>query len=295
MQSAEQVVESAATINAHDVFWAAWFNRQTDLSSHFNNIKIGSFNYALPMLKIGASAFYNAGLTAWDVALPLLENGNRMFAKCRFEEWTVALPNLQDGSVMFADALFAVWTVDLPSLTQGYVMFENKPMTEFHGILDKLRTAQGMFTRCPALAIFDSALPALSDAPEMFNGCILNKESTLNVVTTLPTYTSGTHRITVGIHIDHQGDVDIADAVAEAEGKGWTVTVQWNGTASAAGASTWGLRGQSIFARVIEREAVDGSICRVLDWGHYVTDTTGYEEFSSVEAAQQALGLTEIK
>ena len=293
--SAEQVVESAGTINAHDVYWAAWFKRQTDLDNHFKNTKLDGFNYELPNLKIGRYAFFSTGLKKWSVALPLLEDGEGMFANCPFTEWNLPLPKLQNANVMFGGytaAKFSTWTVDLPSLIYAYVMFEAKPLTEFHGNLDKLKTAQGMFTRCSALTVFDSALPALSDAPEMFNACILNKESALNVFTTLPTYTSGTHRITVGIHIDHQGDADIAEAVAEAEGKGWTVTVQWNGTASAAGASTWGLRRQTIFARVIEREAVDGSICRVLDWGHYVTAPAGYEEFSSVEAAQQALGLT---
>ena len=294
-KSAEQVVESASTINTHDVYWAAWFKRQTDLDNHFKNTKLDGFNYELPNLKIGRYAFFGTGLKKWSVALPLLEDGERMFANCPFTEWNLPLPKLQNANVMFGGytaAKFSTWTVDLPSLIYAYVMFEAKPLTEFHGNLDKLKTAQGMFTRCSALTVFDSALPALSDAPEMFNACILNKESALNVFTTLPTYTSGTHRITVGIHIDHQGDADIAEAVAEAEGKGWTVTVQWNGTASAAGASTWGLRRQTIFARVIEREAVDGSICRVLDWGHYVTAPAGYEEFSSVEAAQQALGLT---
>ena len=41
-----------------------------------------------------------------------------------------------------------------------------------------------------------------------------------------------------------------------------------------------------IYARVSEH---DGE--RFLDWGDYVTDSSGYEEFESVEAAREYYGL----
>ena len=38
-------------------------------------------------------------------------------------------------------------------------------------------------------------------------------------------------------------------------------------------------------------ELPDGTTEQFLDWGHYVTDPTGYEEFASVEEAREYYGL----
>lgn len=269
--------------------------------SMFRNCRsLTNWDIDLPALTHGQYMFYNTGLTEWTSALPLLKYGERMFPWAKFTEWTVKLPNLEDGSVMFAAVPLAVWTVDLPNLTQGYVMFEKKPMTEFHGNLDKLSKAQGMFTNSKELSIFDSALPALSDAPEMFNACILNKESALNVLTDLPTYMSGTHRITVGIHTDHQYDEEVLAAIEAATAKGWTVTTQWNGTATS-GVATLDL--DMIYAKSEQDENgnyVDANNARyTVDWGHMVTSPDGtpseigYELFYSLDEALMKWGLTE--
>lgn len=120
-----------------------------------------------------------------------------------------------------------------------------------------------------------------------------SKKSVLRILGSIPSYASGTHTLTIGIHIDHQQDEEVLAAIANAESKGWTLKVQWNGTPTAQASVTYGLRRPTIYAKVGEMERPDGTTERYLDWGHYVTDTTGYEEFRSVEAAREYYGLPE--
>ena len=79
-----------------------------------------------------------------------------------------------------------------------------------------------------------------------------------------------------------------AAAIEAAEAKGWTLTVQWNGTPTSQASATYGLRTPSIYARVTEDE-----YGRHLEWGHYVSDPTGYEEFYNLEAAHEYFGIEE--
>ena len=142
---------------------------------------------------------------------------------------------------------------------------------------------------CVALEEFPTSYPALSSANDMFTGCRIKGWQAIEVLNSIPSYSSGTHKITMGIHVDHKNDEEVLAAIANAEAKGWTLTVQWNGTPTAA-ASTYG-RGQLIFAKVAEHELPDGTTERTLDWGHYVTDETGYETFRSLESAYEYFGL----
>ena len=116
-----------------------------------------------------------------------------------------------------------------------------------------------------------------------------SKKSVLRILGSIPSYSSGNHKLYIGIHINHQNDEEVLAAIANAEAKGWTLTVQWNGTATAA-ASVMRF-GQLIYAKVGGIEMPDGTTERVLDWGHYVTDETGYETFRSLESAYEYFGL----
>lgn len=137
-------------------------------------------------------------------------------------------------------------------------------------------------------------LSKMSEGSGMFHGSRLDKESALRVLNTIPAWNDGkAHSLTIGIHVDHKTDDEVLAAIAEAENTGWTLTVQWKGTPTAQAATTYGLRKPPIYARVSEHEMPDGTTERVLDWGHYVTDATGYEEFRSVEAAREYFGLPE--
>ena len=147
------------------------------------------------------------------------------------------------------------------------------------------------FWYCTKLHTFDADLSKLSDGSMMLSEAQLNKKSALRIFNSLPAYTSGVHRFGIGIHVDHKNDEEVMAAIANAEAKGWTLTVQLRGTPTAQASVTYGLRKPPIYAKVGELELPDGTVERVLDWGHYVTAPTGYEEFRSVEAAREYYGL----
>ncbi len=129
-------------------------------------------------------------------------------------------------------------------------------------------------------------------APNMRNGTFeaqLDKESALGLMAGLGVFANETNTLTIGIHIDYQNDPEVLAAISDAEAKGWTLTVRWNGTATAA-ASVMRFS-QLIYAKVGEMEMPDGTTERVLDWGHYVTNEEGYETFRSLESAYEYFGL----
>ena len=130
--------------------------------------------------------------------------------------------------------------------------------------------------------------------------CKLDKVTVLRICGTLPAWTDDTlavdawcpgyaRRLTLGVDKALKGDADVLEAIAAAEAKGWLLTVQWNargGVYVTPESGTYGLRRPVIYARVTEH---DGE--RSLDWGDYVSDPSGYEEFESVEAARAYYGL----
>lgn len=97
-----------------------------------------------------------------------------------------------------------------------------------------------------------NTFPNLSQGTEMFSICRLDKKSTISILESLPTYTSGSHPITIGIHVDHKYDPEVNVALKKCQNsyitpieelgatlpeeittdKGWTIAVQWNGTAT---------------------------------------------------------------
>jgi hypothetical protein len=164
------------------------------------------------------------------------------------------------------------WTLPTPKLTNG---------TEMFYFADKLEDVQTEF-------------PALSNGKNMFHLCILNKESVIRVANSLPTWTSGTHEMCFGIHVDHQNDEEVLAALEAVEARGWTLTVQWNGTATEAAAATYGLRKPPIYAKIGTIEYPDGTTEQMLEWGHYVTnwEENGYTEFASLEEAYAHFNLT---
>ena len=125
--------------------------------------------------------------------------------------------------------------------------------------------------------------PSLSGGSLMFDECQLTKNSSLRILNRIPAYTSGTHELTIGIHVDHKTDTEVLAAIANAEAKGWTLAVQWNGTPTTQASVTYGLRKPPIYAKVGGVEHPDGTIEQTLDWGHYVTNPEDYQEFSSLD------------
>jgi hypothetical protein len=163
----------------------------------------------------------------------------------------------------------------------------SRQLTEVTGDFSSASDALAFAENCDNLVQCKVRFPKLLSGSRMFGKCKLDKESTLCILNSIPSYTSGNHPLTIGIHVDHQHDEEVLEAIANAEAKGWTLTVQWNGTPTASAATTYGLRKPPIYAKVSEMENGE----QFLDWGHYVTDTSGYEEFRSVEAAREYFGL----
>ena len=124
---------------------------------------------------------------------------------------------------------------------------------------------------------------------------VLNKVSVIGLLQSLPVWGDGeAHSCVIGAAADVKDDEEVAGAIVEAEGKGWTMTVRWQpkgGEYVTPTSSTYGLRRQPIYARKGEVTMPDGTVEDVLEWGHYVTDPSGYEEFSSVEEACEFFGL----
>lgn len=178
-------------------------------SMFHGNLVLASFTAELTSLTNGRSMFYNCPkLSLFTSELPNLTAGNNMFYMCSsLASFTSELPNLTDGSNMFDGCkAFTSWTVELPNLTNGYYMFST----------------------CPKLSSFNSVLSALNTAAGMFHGCKLNNESLQNIVTTIKSWSSGTHKITIGVNSNlvTQAQQDEADTILT--GKGWTVTWERN-------------------------------------------------------------------
>lgn len=133
-------------------------------------------------------------------------------------------------------------------------------------------------------------LYSLSDAANVFDAALFDKETALRIFDDIPVTNSTDRRIGIGIHVDHENDADILAAIDNAEtNKNWIVTIRWNGTPTST-VSTMAM-GQLIYAKVGEHKLSDGTIEQYLDWGHYVTDETGYETFRSLESAYKYFNL----
>lgn len=205
-------------------------------------------------------------------------------------EWAYPLPRLQSGKNAFGSSAITKFAEDLPSLTDGWDMFNRSKIRDIRSKMPELIQGTYFCVYAKKLENCIVEMPKLQQGTNMFDRAILNKQSALCILNTIPSYSSGsTHKLTIGIHIDHQNDEEVLAAIANAEAKGWTLTVQWNGTATAA-ASVMRF-GQLIYAKVDEIEMPDGTTERVLDWGHYVTNEEGYETFRSLESAYEYFGL----
>lgn len=162
------------------------------------------------------------------------------------------------------------------------------------GNFDNVTAAQNMYCECKALKDFPLSYPSLKIADAMFDGCLITGGQAIAILDSIPTWTDGaSHPITIGIHIAHQNDEEVVAAITAAEEKGWTVTVQWNGTPTAQTASTFGLRKPPIYAKIDTMEHPDGTTENFLGWGHYVTnwEENGYQEFASKEEAYEHFNL----
>ena len=83
-----------------------------------------------------------------------------------------------------------------------------------------------------------------------------------------------------------ENDETMLEATTLLESKNWDIALQTNQSPTSAAASTYSLRGKTIYAKTVE---IDGEM--ELCWGHYVTHPERYQEFSSLEDACVHFGL----
>ena len=233
--------------------------------------------------------------------------------------WVYPLPSLKTAFFKHLVGVFSDYGTDkfaakkiianMPLCTDGqYSFMRNRAVEEieiyapsmttiYYGITqcDKLKKIKGYFpklsigtrglgSRSP-LEVFDAELPRLSDGSLAFENCKLDKDSALKILNSIPSYTSGDHPLTIGINIDHQTDVEVLAAIANAEAKKWTLTVQWNPggpTYTTPEASTFAMK-TLIYARVGKMERPDGNIEQFLDWGHYVTNPQDFQDLKLLQ------------
>lgn len=226
--------------------------------------------------------------------MPAVTNVYRMFKGASFDEVRISLPNFtsQTQGIVFGSANIKKAVLVAPKWTDMGWMCDDASIETLE--IDAPVTRLDSITPINRKYILKNVkltTTQLSTADYAFSYARLTRESALHILDILPSYTSGSHPLGIGIHVDHQNDDEVLAAIANAESKGWTLTVRWNKNPTAQAATTYGLRTPPIYARVSEMERPDGTTERVLDWGHYVTDPTGYEEFRSVEAAREYFGL----
>ena len=64
---------------------------------------------------------------------------------------------------------------------------------------EKIKFASNLFSYCDTLTSFDSELSSLEDAPGMFFNCNLDSQSVEKILSSIPTYTTGEHTLTLTI------------------------------------------------------------------------------------------------
>lgn len=101
-------------------------------------------------------------------------------------------------------------------------------MTSWNADLPALSNGEWMFHYCDKLTSFDGALSSLSGGNFMFDSCKLDLTSVNRIVSAVPSYTSGSHTIHIGVDRNNvsQEQQDAANAIMV--GKGWTVTWRRN-------------------------------------------------------------------
>lgn len=196
-----------------------------------------------------------------------VEDGTFMFIRNGFtisDDYT--FENVKNASWMFRGWSYYDTTTNIPkklsfkNVENFYETFTGcENLTYFQTVdeMSKMTSSTGSFSGCKKLSAlypdYESfSWPKLSTASNMFNMCILDKPSIIKLSNALPDWSNDTaaHNITIGCHIDHKYDPEVNIALKKlqnsyitpiedcgsslteeiTEDKGWTLTVQWNGT-----------------------------------------------------------------
>lgn len=174
---------------------------------------------------------------AWGEHLMDLTSGAGLFNACTtLTSFAADLSSLTNGTTMFKDCQNLInFKSNLSSVTTILFMFQFcYALTTFEADLSSLVDGGSMFIRCDSLTSFKSTLPKLSTGDLMFGSSKLDASSVERILTSIPTYTSGSHPLSLGIQSA------AASKFAEITGttpttteqtvsyKGWTIKVKIN-------------------------------------------------------------------
>lgn len=200
----------------------------------FQGSPMTEIDIELPKLTFSRYMCRSAGnLKKARVSIPNLTSNQRSFFEgCPLEELYVYAPRLTNLEAFITWARFSEITEDMivhGNITNLRFFGNNCPNLWRVALnLDYVTIIDSSFKDSPKFSSFECDLPSLTSGSNAFQNAILNKESVLRITNTIPSYSSGTHRLGLGIHIDHQNDPEVLAAIANAEAKGWTLTVRWN-------------------------------------------------------------------
>lgn len=245
--------------------------RLTDLPENFNP-KTRNFDHLLTSGSAQSIADAHNGVFPFYPVLNEATGTSRMFIRNKlYMDENYTFENTTNASGMFGFGTRNSTLLECPknlsfkNVTDlsNFVFLGSQPgavtFTWFQtkDTMEKLTTANSAFYNQTYLSDlypdYESfSLPALSTASNMFYGCILNATSIKKLSDALPVWESGSHPITIGCHIDHKYDPEVNIALKKLSSdyitpieelgftlpeeitsfKGWTLTVQWNGTAT---------------------------------------------------------------
>jgi hypothetical protein len=199
-------------VNPDGVFiYTNWYGR----TSRVRDLTVdGDFSYVLPNLKkitvnsLGEGFFALVYSDYFKKDMPNLTGAHRLAKNCQSRIIDFSMEKVVDISLCFANC----------NNLEQLILYA--PNATNHNLL-----CDG----CTKLTTFNGDLSKSTTLNNAFNKCNLNKKSTILILNSVPSYTSGTHPLTIGICGDLSGDEEILEAITNAKNKGWTITTQWNG------------------------------------------------------------------
>ena len=123
---------------------------------------------------------------------------------------------------------------ELPILQDGiYCFSRNTRLQEVEGDFHSLTNGTQFCRGCTSLYSFKANLPKLSNGTDMFNNCVLNEESVLRILNTIPSYSDGSHSLHMGRKVNFATSNEIATILGtnvpivagNYSYKGWTITI----------------------------------------------------------------------
>jgi len=177
-----------------------------------------------------------SGLTSFTYNLSSLIDGNSMFRDCSgLTSFGSDLSSLTNGDSMFYGcSKLTTFTSDLSSLTNGDTMFYRcTKLTTFTSDLSSLTDGYRMFYQCSNLTTFTSDLSSLTNGNGMFYYCKLDAASVEKILTSIPTYSSGSRTLTMRIQSgaaatkfgEITGTTPSSTSAVSVKYKGWTISV----------------------------------------------------------------------